>query len=557
MSKSLFRDKYVRKFQQGGGMITPLNPNVFRTPMQSIDSSMFAKTISPGVDINIILNENARRENAALAREKMKHDLDLLDRRAALEEDGKIFDMIMGDLSSTGGTPTSKTGNPIYYNNDITTSKRFEQDKLKHTEKTNQIVDSMLKARSLPGDQRLSTIFKLKNEYTNHLASFPANALLKADELIYKRMIDVASDPKSKLKVNKAVFNDWVIRRNKWLNMEEGTDAPDYYKLGEEPLGLYYDYDSTKKVFDDLLTNINTPVEIDQEVIVDGRIIKQRKRSALLDSETAADRLSTTIMSNRDLLSFMQDQYGLNLTYTPGSEESVRNVIKDIIKNNIQFDDNLRSGGISYSDEYKGTMSEPDKTTTVRYITDKDGNKVSVDENTYNKILVQDFTNRHFNPKTGVIDAKSAANDLELNDAVSSFLNILVPPISGSASDTYSKISGETYSILAQIAKEFLLAGGQPTNPQYLDIISPIITQVLIGTSIEDVPTSISNMKDAINELNLNQKYKDNPFLAPLGIQISGSTKGSSTSVNAEDIAKQAKGAGGSTGTKGVPDYAK
>lgn len=559
MKKSLFRDKYVRKFQQGGGMITPLNPSVFRTPIPQINPNFYAQEITPGADVNLILNENARRESAALQREQMQNQKDLLERRAELEQESAIFNMMMEGISSTGGTPVSKNGQPVYYGNDIMSSKRFEPQKTEFTNKSNQLMDEILKARSLPGDQKLSTLFKKVNDYKNHVASFPANSLAQADQLIYSRALEIASDPKSKYRVNTVVFNDWMNRRNNYLNAEPESDAPGYYKLGEEPAGLYYDYDATDKRYQSLLTALNTSVDVGKEVQQDGSIIKEVAQKLLLDSETASDKLAETVLMDRDLLSYFQDNYRVNLNFAPEDKDKVKGIIKDIIKTQISFDDKLKAAGYSNFEDYVGQAAGDKKESIIRYITDKDGNKVEIDDNTYNKMILQDFTFRHFDPSKGIMNRQSALEDPEFNNVLESFINNIIPPITGFSKETFNKLSGETYGLLSILAKEYLSSGGMPNDPDYLALITPTVTKIIAGDMDgQKLQTEITELKKSIENLNTKRTYEKSPNsfynseiwqnFGAGGGAISNNANTGGTNLTAAQIAAQ-QAAGGQTTT--------
>lgn len=479
MSKSLFRDKYVRKFQQGGGTITPLNPNVFRTPMRTTDASMFAKTISPGVDVNILINENIRRENAALQREKLQQQKDLLDRKQAMELEKEIFKSYMNEIS-TIGSPINSKGQPVIPNNDPRNSKRFRDQFNQQKQTEIQATEELLKIVNSPhSDQKNGLMLKQLEKLRQVKQQGPNLTDLDVDRVLYDKINSVAfnSDPKNKLKVNMPVYNDWLTRRNNYYDMADGSDTPGYYTLGVEPPNLYYNEDVARKKFDDIYKNVNTRVPVGKSVKEENGIIKQVEDYTVLDTEAAADILTDSVITDPDILAYIQDKYDIKLN--PGDQSpQQRTAIRNILLPMLKADDVYTTKVTTQEETYKGRIPAQRTPAGGGRVSSGGGSRSRGGggaTTSVNQTAVDRFRNKHFNTTTKTFDGASAASDPQLSAVAGAIVDNMYPDLSKSSAAGIAQRA----ALMKSITSSFLSYGGDPNNTYFLNKLREKLNQVL------------------------------------------------------------------------------
>lgn len=369
--KNYLASQYIKKYQQGGLTTFSPNPQPYRNTIQGVDPRVLQYDVNTApVDTSALIqvmqtknNLDLHRERLAVEREEMALKKEMQKKQMEFEE-AKMMNTLMKDIFKMdgGGSAYGKDGNPIYFNGDLSTTKRFAPAYAKAQAEEDLAMQEFVKIASGPDalPTKQMKMLQINRRVQNIRKSIPSLTEMQAEVANYNKVLSVYGDPESKVEVNDIVINNWMKQREDYLN---GVDNG--YQLTKLPEGLYYDKKSTTEALDKLKTTLTTP-QYTEDVKVDGQIIKQIKKGYVLDNEAAANQLATSVLSDVSLLSAISNRYQIDLFNT--DPENRKKILLDTFRKEFAADDVLQQMQTMEQETFKGQIpSNEPKVSIMRY----------------------------------------------------------------------------------------------------------------------------------------------------------------------------------------------
>ena len=361
--KNYLAPQYIKKYQQGGLTTFSPNPQPYRNTIQGVDPRVLQYDVNTApVDTSALIqvmqtknNLDLQRERLAVEREEMALKKEMQKKQIEFEE-AKIMNTLMKDIFKMdgGGSAYGKDGNPIYFNGDLSTTKRFAPAYAKAQAEEDLAMQEFVKIASGPDalPTKQMKMLQINRRVQNIRKSIPSLTEMQADVANYNKVLSVYGDPESKVEVNDIVLNNWVKQREDYLN---GVDNG--YQLTKLPEGLYYDKKSTTEALDKLKTTLTTPHYV-EDVELDGRMVKQTRTGYVLNNEGAANQLATSVLSDVSLLSAISNRYQIDLFNT--DPENRKKILLDTFRKEFAADDVLQQMQTMEQETFKGQIPSND-----------------------------------------------------------------------------------------------------------------------------------------------------------------------------------------------------
>ena len=371
----IFRSKYLRNMQQGGGLsVFAPNPQPYRAPLQGLNPNVFQYDVrTQPIDISNLIQVmqtkdamDIMREQAALERQKLKAEVDLANMKFEHQKAKAQMDFSLDIMDKFGGF-----NKPIPFE-DYTMSNRYKAQyeplvndfHLKQEELFKMIATTPMEDRLFPS--------KLQNKLdaidTAYKRIIPLEEF-KMDQAGRDKIAKIQSNPSGDLQVYSPSLLRLEDKRQRFYNGMEDNG----YNMGyvTDPT-IWYSQKTEAEKLKEAFRVLNTPQPItsfntDPSGENDfNQYIQVDNKNYVLKADEAAKIMAKKILADPKQSSYVSNLYGIDLHDPNVSTEDKVNILQSVLKPQLEYDDALLS---SKKESYRITQTtpKPDRDINMNY----------------------------------------------------------------------------------------------------------------------------------------------------------------------------------------------